>query len=131
MIRAVEDTGGLRRWIISLVLFGLVLAATFLAVTAFFPGDTYLDSLEAAYVVLWTNTTQEQFTDIMRENLWLYVIPAGGIVFLSGWQLPRKFWANWVGTAPPITELLRLVCAIPPAEPDVQLSPHPALHQMS
>ena len=27
--------------------------------------------------------------------------------------------------------LLRLVCAIPPAEPDLRLSPHPALHQMS
>ena len=43
----------------------------------------------------------------------------------------RQQASNWVGTAPPITELLRLVCAIPPAEPDVQLSPHPALHQMS
>ena len=38
--------------------------------------------------------------------------------------------ANWVGTAPPMAGLLRLVCAIPPTEPDVRLSPHPALRQM-
>ena len=94
MIRAVEDTGGLRRWVISLVLFGLTLTATFLLVTAFFPGETYLGRLEEAYLVLWTNTTQKQFIDIMRENFWLYTIPAGGIVFLSGWQLPRKLWAR-------------------------------------
>ena len=37
---------------------------------------------------------------------------------------------HWVGTAPPMAGLLRLVCAIPPSEPDVRLSPHPALHQM-
>ena len=38
--------------------------------------------------------------------------------------------AHWVGTVPPMAGLLRLVCAIPPSEPDVRLSPHPALHQM-
>ena len=32
---------------------------------------------------------------------------------------------HWVGTAPPMAGLLRLVCAIPPSEPDVRLSPHP------
>ena len=37
---------------------------------------------------------------------------------------------DWVGTAPPMAGLLRLVCAIPPTEPDVRLSPHPALRQM-
>ena len=35
---------------------------------------------------------------------------------------------HWVGTAPPVAGLLRLVCAIPPTEPDVPLSRHPALH---
>ena len=82
------------RWVISLSVSGLVLASTFLVVTAFFPGDTYMDRLEAAYVVLWTNTTQRQFTDIMRENPWLYIIPAAGVVFVSGWQLPRKYYAR-------------------------------------
>ena len=43
---------------------------------------------------------------------------------------PIDVSAHWVGTAPPMAGLLRLVCAIPPSEPDVRLSPHPALHQM-
>ena len=34
----------------------------------------------------------------------------------------------WVGTAPPMAGLLRLVCAIPLTEPGVPLSWHPALH---
>ena len=37
---------------------------------------------------------------------------------------------DWGGTAPPMAGLLRLVCAIPPTEPDLRLSPHPALRQM-
>ena len=93
-MRAIEDTGGLRRWIISLGLIALLLVITFFAVTAFFPGDTYIDSLGEAYVVLWANTTQRQFTDIMRDTPWLYLIPAAGIVFVSGWQLPRKFYGR-------------------------------------
>ena len=84
----------LRRWTTSLVFIALMLVATFLAVTERFPGDSYLDRLEEAYIVLWTSTTQKQFTDIMRESPLLYAIPAVGIVFLTGWQLPRKLWAR-------------------------------------
>ena len=98
MIPVPRDVGGLRGWLLSLILIALLLAATFLAVTAFFPGETYLDRLEAAYVVLWTKTTQQQFTDIMRENPYLYAIPAVGIIFVSGWQLPRRFWARAIFT---------------------------------
>ena len=84
----------LRRWVISLIVIALILGATFLAVTSFFPGDTYVDRLGEAYIVLWTNTTQRQFTDIMREKPYLYLVPALGIIFLSGWQLPRRLWAR-------------------------------------
>ena len=84
----------LRRWVISLIVIALMSAATFLAVTSFFPGDTYVDRLGEAYVVLWTNTTQRQFTDIMREKPYLYLAPALSIIFLSGWQLPRRLWAR-------------------------------------
>ena len=97
-MEAIEQTGGLRRWVTSLVLIAVILGATLLIVTAYFPGETYWASLEAAYVVLWTNTTQEQFTDIMREKPWLYALPAVGIIFVSGWQLPRKFWARGIFT---------------------------------
>ncbi len=84
----------LRRWTISLTFIALILVATFFAVTALFPGDSYIDRLGEAYIVLWTNTTQKQFTDIMREDPYLYAIPAVGIVFLTGWQLPKKLWAR-------------------------------------
>ena len=97
-MNAIQQTGGLRRWATSTVLIAIILGATFLIVTEYFPGDTYLDRLQAAYVVLWTNTTQRQFTDIMRENAWMYVIPAVGVIFLFGWQLPRKFWGRAVFT---------------------------------
>ena len=71
-----------------------IASSTFFAVTALFPGDSYIDRLGEAYIVLWTSTTQRQFTDIMREDPYLYAIPAVGIVFLTGWQLPRKLWAR-------------------------------------
>ncbi len=90
-MNAIRQTGGFRRWVGSLLLIAILLGATFFFVTSYFPGDTYLDRLEKAYVVLWTNTTQKEFTDIMLEKPWLYAIPAGGIIFVSGWQLPRKF----------------------------------------
>ncbi|MCZ6536144.1 MAG: hypothetical protein O6914_09290 [Chloroflexi bacterium] len=93
-MQAIGDTGGLRRWIISLFLIALVLGATFLVVTAYFPGDTYLESLEKAYIFLWTNTTRRQFTDIMRDRPWTFIIPAAGIIFISGWQLPRKYYGR-------------------------------------
>ncbi|MDP6402090.1 MAG: hypothetical protein QF467_00910 [SAR202 cluster bacterium] len=90
--------GGLGRWVLSLGLVAGLLGVTFLVVSAYFPGDTYLTRLQAAYVVLWTNTTQQQFTDIMREKPWTYSIPAIGVIFISGWQLPRKFWGRAVFT---------------------------------
>jgi len=98
MTGTIETTGGLRRWIISLLLIAIVLAITFFIVTALFPGDTYIDRLGAAYVVLWTNTTQRQFTDIMRETPWLYFVPAVGVIFVFGWQLPRRFWSRAIFT---------------------------------
>ena len=86
--------GGLVRWIGLLILFGLVLGATLIAVGAFFPGDTYVDRLSAAYESIWKNTTRRQFTDIMREHTWLYLVPAIGVILVSGYQLPRKFWGR-------------------------------------
>ena len=40
------------------------------------------------------NTTRRQFTVVMQESPWLYIIPAGGIVFISGWQLPRRYYGR-------------------------------------
>ncbi len=97
-MNAISTTGGFGRWIVSMVVIALLLAGTFLAVTAFFPGETYADRLAAAYETIWKNTSRRQFTDIMRSEPWLYVLPAGGLVLVLGWQLPRRYWGRAILT---------------------------------
>ena len=82
------------RWLASVILFGLGIAATFLAVAYFFPGETFIERLGAAYRVLWENTTQRQFTFIMRDNPLLLIIPGGTVLFVSGLLLPMNYWAR-------------------------------------
>jgi len=83
-----------RRWIASFILVGVGIAGTFLIVTSFFPGDTFLDRLEASYRFLWENTTRRQFTDIMRERPWLLIFPGVTILFITGLLLPLKYWSR-------------------------------------
>ena len=90
----IHSRGGWRRWVISFVLIGLSIAATFLIVTAFFPGETFIVRLEAAYRVLWENTTQRQFTFIMRDHPWLLIIPGSAVIFVSGLLLPLNSWGR-------------------------------------
>ena len=55
----------------------------------------------------------------------------GGLLLQGlGEEKENRIMEDWVGTAPPMAGMLRLVCAIPPTEPDVPLSRHPALPQM-
>ncbi len=61
------------RWVASFILIGLAVAGTFLVVAYLFPGETFIDRLGAAYKVVWENTTQRQFTFIMRDNPWLLI----------------------------------------------------------
>ena len=90
----VRSIGGLRRWLFFLVLVGLIVVAFFLAIAAIQPGATFWDRVGAAYRWLWTNTTGRQYTDMMQENPWLFIIPGIGVVVLAGWLLPRKYWAR-------------------------------------
>ncbi len=90
----IHSRGGWRRWVISFVLIGLSIAATFLIVTSFFPGETFMVRLEAAYQVLWENTTQRQFTFIMRDHPWLLIIPGSVVIFVSGLLLPLNSWGR-------------------------------------
>ena len=69
---------GRRRWIVSFILVGVGIAATFLLITYFFPGNTFLDRLEASYRFLWEHTSRRQFTDIMRS--------IGFLLFRCGWN---------------------------------------------
>ena len=82
------------RWVVSFILVGAAIGATFLVVTYFFPGATFLDRLEASYRFLWEHTTRREFTDIMRERPWLFTIPGVTIIFLHGLLLPLKYWAR-------------------------------------
>jgi hypothetical protein len=93
-VQTISATGGFRRWIVSLVLIAAVIVATVLTVTAFFPGEGLVDKLEAAYKLLWERTTRRQFTFIMRDRPWLYFIPSIGLLVISGWQLPYRYWGR-------------------------------------
>ena len=53
-----------------------------------------LEKIESAYRWLWQNTTGRPFTDIMREDPWLFTIPAILILGLTYWKLPRKYWSR-------------------------------------
>ena len=87
-------SGGWRRWLVSFFLLGLSIVATFLIVTSFFPGETFILRLEESYRVLWQNTTQRQFTFIMRDNPALLIIPGGTLIFTSGLLLPMTYWGR-------------------------------------
>jgi hypothetical protein len=67
---------------------------TFLAIAATQPGDTLLDRIHAAYQWLVENTTGQHYTELMRQNPWLYVVPAIWILIIAGWLLPRKYWGR-------------------------------------
>lgn len=90
----VVGSGGWRRWLVSFVLLGLTIGATFLLVTSLFPGASFIERLGEAYSVLWQNTTQRQFTFIMRDQPWLLIIPAVTIIFVSGLLLPLTYWSR-------------------------------------
>ena len=85
-----------RRWVFFLVLVGLIVLAALWILAALQPGDTFLERLGAAYRWLWTNTTGREYSDIMRENPLLLIIPAAVIIVVSGWKLPRRYWGRAV-----------------------------------
>ena len=88
------DTGCWRRWLLAVVLMGVALGVTGLLVVSFFPGVTFVDRLTGAYQILWQNTTQRQFTFIMRDEPWLLILPAVAILFVSGMVMPLTYWAR-------------------------------------
>ena len=90
----IVESGSWRRWVVAFVLIGLSIVATFLIVTSFFPGETFILRLGAAYRVLWENTTQRQYTFIMRDNPWLLIIPGATVIFTSGLLLPMTRWGR-------------------------------------
>ena len=86
----------LRNWLYFVLIVGIFVGAAFFAVVATQPGETLLDRLNNAYQWLVSRTTGRQYTDLMRENPWLYVLPAVFVLTMGGWLLPRKFWGRAV-----------------------------------
>jgi hypothetical protein len=89
-----ENMSGRVRWVVSFILIGIAIGSTFLLITYFFSGDTFLDRLEASYRFLWEHTTRREFTDIMRERPWLFIIPGVNIILVNGLLMPLKYWAR-------------------------------------
>ena len=81
------------RFFARLALVVIVAFATFWVVTWFFPGDTFLNRLGESYQFLWSHTSRQQFTDIMREKPYLYFAPTVLITLIIGAWLPRSFRA--------------------------------------
>ena len=84
------------RFFVRLGLVALIVLSTFWAITWFFPGDTFLIRLEESYKFLWSNTTRQQFTDIMREKPLLYLIPTALVTLMIGAWFPRGLRAPLV-----------------------------------
>ncbi|MEX0926291.1 MAG: hypothetical protein WD208_06180 [Dehalococcoidia bacterium] len=47
-----------------------------------------------AYDWLWMNTTERPFTLIIRENPWLFGLPAGIAIVLTFVHFPHRYWAR-------------------------------------
>ena len=72
----VVNSGGLRRRLLALALIRASIAVTFLLVTSFYTGVTFVHRLTAAYAAGWVPTTQRPFTFIMRDNPWALINPS-------------------------------------------------------
>ena len=70
------------------------------------------------------------FVTLSQFQLFLVVFIVPGLTGAAIAGERDRQTLDWVGTTPPMAGMLRLVCAIPPTEPDVPLSRHPALPQM-
>ena len=86
----------LRKWLYFVVTVGAFVVLTFVAIAATQPGDTFIERLQSAYKWLVSQTTGRQYTLLMRENPWLYFLPAAFILTIGGWLLPRKYWGRAV-----------------------------------
>lgn len=58
--------------------------------------ETMPEQLEATYQWLWENTTGKPYTEIIREEPGLLIIPSAVIIFVTFWKLPRQYWARAV-----------------------------------
>ena len=93
-VSLVVHPGGWRRRLIAFALIGASIVVTFLLVTSFYPGVTFIDRLSEAYAAVWQPTTQRPFTFIMRDHPWLLIIPAVSITLSVGALTPLTNWGR-------------------------------------
>ena len=55
-----------------------------------------MDIVEDAYRWLWSHTTGKPYTDIIRDDPWLLIVPAAIIIIVTAVMLPRRYWARVV-----------------------------------
>jgi len=91
-----ESRKNLRKWVYFVIVVGVFVAIAFVAIAATQPGGTFIERLKSAYEWLVSRTTGRQYTDLMRENPWLYFLPATFILTVGGWLLPRRYWGRAV-----------------------------------
>ncbi len=91
-VNLVVESGGWRRRLFAFALIGASIVVTFLLVTSFYPGVTFIDRLGVAYAAIWQPTTQRPFTFIMRDNPWLLIIPAVAVTLSVGSLTPLTYW---------------------------------------
>lgn len=91
-VNFVVSSGGWRRRLFTFALIGASIAVTFLLVTTFYTGETFIDRLGKAYAAVWEPTTQRPFTFIMRDNPWLLIIPAVAVTLSVGLLTPLTNW---------------------------------------
>ena len=85
-------SGGWRRRLFAFALICASIVVTFLLVTSFYPGETFIDRLGVAYAAVWQPTTQRPFTFIMRDNPWFLLIPAVAATLTVGSLTPLTYW---------------------------------------
>ena len=91
-VNLVVKAGGWRRRLFAILLIGASIVVTFLLVTSFYPGVTFIDRLTVAYAAVWQPTTQRPFTFTMRDNPWLLIIPAVAVTLSVGSLTPLTYW---------------------------------------
>ena len=91
-VNLVVRSGGWRRRLFTFALIGTSIVVTFLLVTSFYTGETFIDRLGKAYAAIWQPTTQRPFTFIMRDNPWLLIIPAMAVTLSVGLLTPLTNW---------------------------------------
>lgn len=72
----------------------LIVAAGLVVVAAPFAVALAQGWLGEWYTWLWMNTTGRPYTEVIRENVWLFTAPAALVLGLTLWAVPQRHWGR-------------------------------------